>query len=244
MAHHPPAFKGEADPMVADHWFRQVEIVLEGMEITSNVTKIRLATFQLEGESQVWWDWVKTSRNLEAMTWEEFRELLMGKFFPASSRHAKSREFLDLKQRTMTVLEYVAKFTELASFGDDYVASDMAKVRKFEDGLKLSIQGKIVGLLLQDMDSMVRTALAIEREINDARSIRDTGAGDNRLEGQPSSSSGEKQRTFVQRGFSGQGRGFQGQSQIRAPSQSGPMTCYHCHQPGHVRRNCPQRQGS
>ena len=48
----------------------------------------------------------------------------------------------------MTVPEYVAKFTELAHFRDDYVASDMAKVRKFEDGLKLSIQGKITGLLL------------------------------------------------------------------------------------------------
>ena len=117
--------------MVADHWFRQVERVLEAMEITSNVTKIRLATFQLEGESQVWWDWVKASRNLEAMTWEEFRELFMGKFFPASARHAKAREFLELKQGTMIVLEYVAKFIELARFGDDYVASDMAKVRKF-----------------------------------------------------------------------------------------------------------------
>ena len=31
---------------------------------------------------------------------------------------------------------YVAKFTELAYFMDDYVATDMAKVRKFEDGLK------------------------------------------------------------------------------------------------------------
>ena len=41
--------------------------------------------------------------------------------------------------------EYVAKFTELARFADNYVATDMAKVRKFEDGLKLSIRGKIVG---------------------------------------------------------------------------------------------------
>ena len=101
----------------------------------------------------------------------------------------------------MTVLKYVAKFTELARFADDYVASDMAKVRKFEDGLKLSIRGKIVGLLLQDMDSMVRTALAVE--IDDARSIRDTGAGDKRKEDQPSSSSGKKQRTSVPQGFSG-----------------------------------------
>ena len=40
----------------------------------------------------------------------------------------------------------------------------MVKVRKFEDGLKLSIQGKIVGFLLQDMDSRVKTAMAIERD--------------------------------------------------------------------------------
>ena len=68
----------------------------------------------------------------------------------------------------MTILEYVAKFTELSCFGDDYVATAMAKVRKFEDGLKLFIRGKITGLLLQDMDSMVITTMAIEKEIDDA----------------------------------------------------------------------------
>ena len=44
----------------------------------------------------------------------------------------------------------------------------MAKVRRFENGLKLSIRGKIVGLRLQDMDSMVGTSLAIERKMDDA----------------------------------------------------------------------------
>ena len=72
----------------------------------------------------------------------------MEKFFLASVEHVKAWEFLELKQGNMTVLEYVAKFTELAHFGDDYVATDMAKVKKFEDGPKLSIQGKIMGFLL------------------------------------------------------------------------------------------------
>ena len=97
------------------------------------------------------------------MIWGEFREVFMSKFSLASSRHEKAWEFLKLKQGSMTVLEYVAKFTELARFGDDYMATNMAKVRKFKDGLKLSIWGKIVGFLLQDMDSMFRTAMAIER---------------------------------------------------------------------------------
>ena len=48
----------------------------------------------------------------------------------------------------MTVIEYVARFTELARFSDDYMATDMAKVWRFENGLKLSIRGKIVGLRL------------------------------------------------------------------------------------------------
>ena len=60
-------------------------------------------------------------------------------------------------------MDYVARFTELARFADDYVATDMAKVRRFENGLKLSIRARIVGLRLQDMDSMVGTALTIER---------------------------------------------------------------------------------
>ena len=90
----------------------------------------------------------------------------------------------------------MAKLTELAHLADDYVATDMTKVRKFEDGLKLSIWGKIVGLLLQDMDLMFRTAMAIEREVNDAQNIRDTDVKDKRKESQLSFTiSGKKQRT-------------------------------------------------
>ena len=48
----------------------------------------------------------------------------------------------------MAMMEYVDRFTKLARFGDDYVATIMAKVRRFDNGLKLSIRGKIVGLRL------------------------------------------------------------------------------------------------
>ena len=78
----------------------------------------------------------------------------------------------------MKVLEYVAKLTKLARFVDDYVVTDMAEERKFEDGLKLSFRGKIVGLLLQDMDLMVMTTLTNEREVDDARNIWDVGVKD------------------------------------------------------------------
>ena len=135
------------------------------------------------------------------MTWAEFHDLFMGKYFPDTARHAKAQEFLELKQGTMIVLEYVARFTKLSRFADDYVATGMAKVRRFENGLKLSIRGRIVGLRLQDINSMVGTAMTIEREIEDARRTRNAGVSGKRKESQSSSSSGKKPRVSSSHGF-------------------------------------------
>ena len=43
--YHPPTFTGGRDPMVVDHWFMQIENVLEAMEISSDATRIKLAAF-------------------------------------------------------------------------------------------------------------------------------------------------------------------------------------------------------
>ena len=86
----------------------------------------------------------------------------MGKYFPETG---KAQEFLELKQGAMTRMDHVTRFTELARFVDDCVVIDLVKVRRFENGLKFSIRDRIVGLRLQDMDSMVGTALIIEREL-------------------------------------------------------------------------------
>ena len=175
----------------------------------------------------------------------------MGKYFPETARHAKAQEFLELKQGAMIVMDYVARFTELARFADDYVATDMAKVRRFENGLRLSIRARIVGLRLQDMDSMVGTALTIEREIEDARNTRDASVSGKRKDSQSSSSSGKKQRASTSRGSQSHDHPGQGQMrvagqaiQMRFSGQAGQMVCYHCQQPGHMRWDCPQRQGS
>ena len=66
--------------------------------------------------------------------------------------------------------------------------------RIFENGLKLSIRGRIIRFLLLDMDSMVGAALTIEREIEDTWNTRDTGVGSKR-DDQLSSSSRKGQKT-------------------------------------------------
>ena len=62
--------------------------------------------------------------------------------------------------------------------------------RRFENGLKLSIRGWIIGFHLWDSPDHR------EREIKDARSTQDEGV-DNKREDQPSSSTGKRQKTYA-----------------------------------------------
>ena len=92
--------------------------------------------------------------------------------------------------------------------------------KRFENGLKLSIRDRLVGLHLRDMDSIVGAALTIEREIEDTWNTWDTGVGSKR-EDQLSPSSEKRQKTYASHEFQDQGQDW-------AVSQAGQMICYFC----------------
>ena len=84
--------------------------------------------------------------------------------------------------------------------------------------------------------------LGREGGVDNMRGIQDMGAGIKRKGDQPTSSSGKKQKASGSQGL--QSPDYPGQRRVRVTSQDGQMVCYHCQQSGHMRRDCPQRQGS
>ena len=84
--------------------------------------------------------------------------------------------------------------------------------------------------------------MTTEGEVDVMQGIQDMGAGTKRKGDQSSSSSRKKTKASGSQGF--QNPGYPGQGQDRAFGQAGQMICYLCRQPEHMRRDCPQRQGS
>ncbi|XP_074356149.1 uncharacterized protein LOC141695837 [Apium graveolens] len=73
-------------------------------------------------------------------------------------------EFLELKQGEKIVVEYEAKFTELARLVPVYVSTQAQKVKRFHQGLKPETRSGVVVLQLKTYPSVVQAALLIESD--------------------------------------------------------------------------------
>ncbi|KHN06033.1 hypothetical protein glysoja_038002, partial [Glycine soja] len=49
-------------------------------------------------------------------TWEDFKRVILDKYFPEDVRNKKEMEFLELKQGNMIVAKYATKFEELVRY--------------------------------------------------------------------------------------------------------------------------------
>ena len=70
-----------------------------------------------------------------AISWEVFKHEFNRHFFPRVVQEVKAREFLDLVQGEMSVIEYVANFLQLSHFGLYLIPTEEKKEKKFERGL-------------------------------------------------------------------------------------------------------------
>ncbi|XP_028101050.1 uncharacterized protein LOC114300363 [Camellia sinensis] len=74
------------------------------------------------------------------------------------------QEFLQLKQRGMTVTQYANRFEALSRHTTAIVANEIDKVRRFEWGLDSGIRDKLVAVQLPTYAQVVNRALTLERE--------------------------------------------------------------------------------
>ncbi|KAI8572912.1 hypothetical protein RHMOL_Rhmol01G0237900 [Rhododendron molle] len=126
----PPTFNGDPNPTIAETWLKEVKVILDILEITRDGDRVALATYQLKGEARYWWELIEATHAIATMTFDEFETLFLDKYFPTPLRLAKEQEFMNLKQGTMTVTHYAAKFEELSRYAPEAIATEDKKARR------------------------------------------------------------------------------------------------------------------
>jgi hypothetical protein len=91
----------------------------------SDREKVLYASSRQTGPGADWWDSYTTAHDAaDTITWVEFSTQFRKYHIPAGLMKIKKKEFLSLKQGSMSVSEYHDKFIQLYRYASDEVAKD------------------------------------------------------------------------------------------------------------------------
>ncbi|CAA7039966.1 unnamed protein product [Microthlaspi erraticum] len=102
-----------------------------------------VAIYYLEKEALDWWNSLDRQTYHTIFTWESFQEEFKRKYFPPEARDRMEQAFVALTQGNRSVREYEAEFIKLQKYVTYGYGDERAMVRKFLQGLKPEIGGRL-----------------------------------------------------------------------------------------------------
>ena len=134
----PKPFKDAKDPNEAQEWLEELEGILDNLD-TEEEDRMTFTEFLLQGEARTWWKMEKEKPDGGKYTWTEFQDIFLQCYFPTSVCEQKEQDFLYLRQRNLSVMEYDREFRRLAKFAKGLVVIDKDRMKRFINGLRLGL---------------------------------------------------------------------------------------------------------
>ena len=109
---------------------------------------------------------LRSPRIPNPMTWEFFVQEFRAKYVTDMYREFKWKQFLNLKQRNLSVAEYEKEFSHLSKYAPELVLTEAFRCRQFEDGLYDSIKRHLAPMTsLQQVNfyQLVQAVMKVER---------------------------------------------------------------------------------
>ena len=235
----PKPFQGASTPTEAEEWLEEVETVLDALR-TEEDDKMIFTEFLLHGEARQWWKNEKKKKPSEDHSWREFQELFLQRYFLLSVHEKKRKEFLNLTQGTMSVIEYDKEFNKLARFAEGLISSEKYRVEKFLNGLKMSLLKDVSMLELsthaEALDKVLKAEWIREQMNTDSKTREKRKAQpSDRQENKQGQWTDEKKKKYEE-GCKHCGRNHEVKD---CPWTTG--SCFQCGEKGHLIAHCPKK---
>ena len=124
----------------AEFWLEKLQRILEKFRCPFD-QRVSCAVSLLKSETYDWWKLVLSSPRIpNPMTWEFFVQEFRAKYVTDMYRESKWKQFLNLKQRNLSMAEYEKESSHLSKYALELVLIKAFRCRQFEDGLHDSIK--------------------------------------------------------------------------------------------------------
>ncbi|GMN62966.1 hypothetical protein TIFTF001_032040 [Ficus carica] len=124
-----PEFEGPTDPIAADNWLIDIQVILDFMRLIEQ-EKVLCASFALKKDARHWWMTVQMRRDVTTMSWQDFMAEYRTMYYNKEILAGQQDEFTSLKQGSMTVMEAIKKFEQLARLCPELVPNETEKVKR------------------------------------------------------------------------------------------------------------------
>ena len=159
-------FHGSSKLAKAEFWLEKLERVLEEVRCPPD-HRVSCTVSLLQSEAHDCWKLVLRSLRIpNPMTWEFFFKEFRAKYLTEMYRDSKWKQFLNLKQRNLSVAENEKEFSNLSKYAPELVLTEAFRCRQFEDGLHDSIKRYLepmTSLQIVDFYQLVQAAMKVER---------------------------------------------------------------------------------
>ena len=99
-----PEFEGPTDPVAADNWLLDIQVILDFMNLTEQ-EKVLCASFALKKNARHWWRTVQLKRDIMVMTWADFVEEFKIMYYNKEVLATQQDEFLNFTQGNLSVMD-------------------------------------------------------------------------------------------------------------------------------------------
>ncbi|XP_075507509.1 uncharacterized protein LOC142544335 [Primulina tabacum] len=157
---------GSTNPAVAEEWIKSLESIFSYLHM-EDADKVTCAIFLLTKHARIWWESTRVALPAIPLTWETFKTVFYNKYFSKDVRAKKASDFLNLKQGTMSMGEYIQQFEAGVQYVPYIAQDDTSKGEHFMRGLRSEIKRDVRMSKVATYGEIVERALMAEQDEQD-----------------------------------------------------------------------------